>query len=58
MVLATDVVTKAGMLLRARGHEVTEGLIMRLENFAGAIGTDTIAVVADASLAPLRRYVA
>jgi CheY-like chemotaxis protein len=58
MILATDVVTKTGMLLVARGHDVTRGLVRRLENFSSAIGSDKVAVMADATLEPLRRAAA
>jgi len=58
MVFATDLFTKAGALLVARGHEVTPSLLRRLENFATALGQDTITVVADASMEPLRRSAA
>ncbi len=37
MVLAADVVTQTGLLLMARGQEVTAGVIARLNNMAGAM---------------------
>lgn len=38
MVLADDVRTASGALLIARGHEVSQSLLVRLRNFAGAGG--------------------
>lgn len=38
MVLAEDVRTNAGALLIAKGHEVSEGLMVRLRNFAATVG--------------------
>jgi response regulator RpfG family c-di-GMP phosphodiesterase len=58
MILAADIVTKSGTLLVARGHEVTDTLIWRLVNFAGAVAAENVTVMADARLAPLRRSAA
>jgi DNA-binding NarL/FixJ family response regulator len=38
MVLVEDVRTRSGALLISRGHEVSEGLLVRLRNFAATIG--------------------
>lgn len=38
MVLVEDVRTNAGALLIAKGHEVSEGLMVRLRNFAATVG--------------------
>lgn len=54
MVIARDIVTQTGMLLVSRGHEVTEGLIGRLENFGAMLVDEKVNVVADADLHPLR----
>jgi hypothetical protein len=38
MIFASDVTTRAGVLLIARGQEVTESLVERIRNFSGALG--------------------
>jgi response regulator RpfG family c-di-GMP phosphodiesterase len=38
MVLADDVLASSGMLLVARGHEITAGTLARMLNFAASIG--------------------
>jgi response regulator RpfG family c-di-GMP phosphodiesterase len=38
MVLADDVTATTGMLLVARGHEITAGTLERMRNFAGSVG--------------------
>lgn len=38
MVLTDDVRTRAGALLIGRGHEISDGLLMRLRNFAATVG--------------------
>src|SRR5439155_20092584 len=38
MIFAEDVRTRNGMLLVARGHAVTESLLMRIRNFAAGLG--------------------
>ncbi|MBX3197744.1 MAG: response regulator [Labilithrix sp.] len=58
MVIATDVITRNGTLLVARGHEVTLTLVRRLENFAASIGQETVEIMADAKRQPLRRSAA
>ncbi|MBX3223432.1 MAG: response regulator [Labilithrix sp.] len=58
MIIATDVITRNGTLLVARGHEVTLGLVRRLENFAASIDQETVEIMADAKLQPLRRNAA
>jgi hypothetical protein len=47
MVVSADVRTKTGLLLVARGHEVTAGLLGRLQNFASSLESKMILVVAD-----------
>ncbi len=44
MIIAADVMTKNGTLLIARGHEVTPGLVHRLENFASSLVSTTVFV--------------
>lgn len=46
MVLADDVKTSAGALLIARGHEVSESMMMRLRNFASTVGVTEPLLVA------------
>lgn len=58
MVIAADILAKNGTLLVARGHEVTPGLVRRLENFASSLATEKIAVAGDAKLQPVRRSAA
>jgi len=55
MIIAADVTTTNGTLLVARGHEVTAGLIRRLENFASSLVCESIAVAGDSRLQPYRR---
>lgn len=55
MIIAADVTTKNGTLLVARGHEVTPGLIRRLENFASSLENEFVAVAGDSRLQPYRR---
>lgn len=38
MVLTDDVRTRAGALLIGRGHEISDGLLVRLRNFAATVG--------------------
>lgn len=49
MVLAEDVCTRSGMLLSARGHEVTEGFLARLDNFQNNLRKSTVKVVTPAA---------
>ncbi|HVH45562.1 MAG TPA: HD domain-containing phosphohydrolase [Labilithrix sp.] len=58
MIIGADVVTKNGTLLVARGHEVTPGLVRRLENFGASLGQETVQVIADMRHQPLRRIAA
>jgi len=46
MVVSADVRTKAGLLLVSRGHEVTIGLLGRLENFASSLESKMVLVIA------------
>jgi response regulator RpfG family c-di-GMP phosphodiesterase len=46
MVLATDVWTKAGVLLVARGYTVSQGMILRLQGMAAAVKEPIRVVVA------------
>ena len=46
MTVAVDVRTKGGMLLVARGHDVTAALLGRLENFVGSLERSTMCVFA------------
>lgn len=55
MVIAADVVTKNGTLLVARGHEVSSGLVRRLENFGATADQQKVRVFADIHRQPLRR---
>jgi CheY-like chemotaxis protein len=48
MVVSADVRTKTGLLLVARGHEVTAGLLGRLENFESSLESKMILVMAAA----------
>lgn len=45
MIVGADVRTKGGMLLVARGHEVTASLLGRLANFASTLETKTVQIV-------------
>jgi HD-GYP domain-containing protein (c-di-GMP phosphodiesterase class II) len=38
MVLSDDVLASSGMLLVARGHEITAGTLARMLNFAASVG--------------------
>ena len=58
MIVATDLFTKTGLLLVARGNEVTPTLARRLENFASSIEQSTVFVVADRDQTPIRRVAA
>jgi len=49
MILAQDVMMKNGVLLIARGHPITPGLLMRLENFASSLASTTVTVESTAS---------
>lgn len=49
MVVSADVRTKTGLLLVARGHEVTASLLGRLENFEGSLESKMILVMTAAS---------
>jgi CheY-like chemotaxis protein len=44
MVIASDILSKGGVLLVARGHEVTPSLLDRLRNFLPSLARDTVAV--------------
>jgi response regulator RpfG family c-di-GMP phosphodiesterase len=44
MIVACDIRTKGGVLLVARGHEVTVGLLSRLENFGAELASKTVRV--------------
>ena len=44
MIVACEIRTKGGLLLVARGHEVTAGLLARLENFGPDLATKTVRV--------------
>jgi CheY-like chemotaxis protein len=46
MVLTEDVKTKAGALLIGRGHEISDGLLVRLRNFAATVGIQEPLLVA------------
>jgi response regulator RpfG family c-di-GMP phosphodiesterase len=51
MIIASDIRTKRGTLLVARGHEVTAGLLSRLENFGADLASNSVLVDA-----PRRRH--
>jgi len=44
MIVASDIRTKHGTLLVARGHEVTAGLLSRLENFGADLASSSVRV--------------
>ena len=49
MVLAEDICTRSGMLLSARGHEVTGSFLARLGNFQNNLRKPTVKVVVPAA---------
>lgn len=44
MVIASDIMSRSGVLLVARGHEVTPSLLDRLRNFLPSLARDTVEV--------------
>jgi CheY-like chemotaxis protein len=46
MIIADDIVSTSGLLIVARGHEVTPSLIERLRNFVTSLATDSVQVLA------------
>ena len=49
MVLAEDICTRSGMLLSARGHEVTGSFLARISNFQNNLRKPTVKVVVPAA---------